>query len=117
MPSTCALCLRTRKLKGAEFTNICIDVAEKIKQGYEDMRSIPLSREIFNQKVYRKCYGKYHRHYIRMFENKPSSTKKAKHLLTRRLPLIDCTIVQIIDFHRHQYNQQRQLINIPQKMP
>ncbi len=48
MSSTCALCLGTRKLKGAEFTSICcIDVAEKIKQGYEDMESIPLARKIF----------------------------------------------------------------------
>jgi len=92
MSFTCALCSQTRKIKEADFTKISsIDVEEKIKQAYEDWHGIPLLRKILNERVHKKCYRKYHSHYTHTSENKRSSSKIQDCLLTRRLPLVDCT--------------------------
>ncbi|CAF5059316.1 unnamed protein product, partial [Rotaria sp. Silwood1] len=98
MSFTCALCCRTKEMKKTEFTTvISIDVEEKIKKAYENIHGIPLSTRIFNQLVHRQCYGKYHRHYTKIFENenKQSSTQIQNCLLTHRLPLADRTNYQI----------------------
>ncbi|CAF3412170.1 unnamed protein product, partial [Rotaria socialis] len=91
MSYTCVLCCRTTKINRNLLTTVAsVDVEEKIKQAYEYINGISLSRIILNETVHRECYAKYHRRYIYASKTKRSSTEVSN----RRLPLTDCTNFQ-----------------------
>ncbi|CAF2766712.1 unnamed protein product [Rotaria sp. Silwood2] len=61
MPYTCSLCCRITKIYRHLLTIIAsVDAEEKLKQGYEDIHGVSLSRIILNEKVHRECYAKCH---------------------------------------------------------
>ncbi|CAF4382744.1 unnamed protein product, partial [Rotaria sp. Silwood2] len=96
MSFTCALCCRTVKINRKNLiTVVSIDVEEKIKQAYENIHSVFLSRRLLNKKVHRECYGKYHRRYIHGLKNKKTSTQVSIYLSNDRLPLVDSTNYQL----------------------
>jgi hypothetical protein len=92
MSFSCALCSRVRKIKQSEFTTVdSVDVEEKIKQAFEHIEGIPVSNRLLNQQVHRKCYGKYHRHYLQVCEKKQPLTEISNCVTNDRLPLVDRT--------------------------